>query len=124
MLGIAAFQICRIVGKISIARRMGFIEGILGKGCHIVIYFLRRLLGHAVIYTAGHLDVSVFILFAVDEVLPLAFHDILFLFTHGTSYNIGSAEGITCKFSENLHYLFLINYTAVGDIKNIFKFRI
>ena len=47
----------------------------------------------------------------------------LFLFTHGTTNKVGTAESIAAELLNYLHNLLLINDTAVGWLKYRLEFR-
>ena len=91
---------------------MGLVKRILGEVHHHVVDLSCGLLINAVGNTAGYILLRI----TVDEVCPLFFHDSLLLFTHGTTHQIASAQGISRQIANNLHYLLLVHNAAVGGL--------
>ena len=61
---------------------------------------------------------------SVYEDLALALHYVVLLFAHGAAHYIRAAEAVARKLAENLHYLLLVHYAAVGYVENIFQRRV
>ena len=116
-----ALKICRSVSHHRICGSVGFVKGIGAECRHIVKYLFGYTLGHSPCNRSLTQNITLFILFTVNKELPFPLHNSVLFLGHRSSYNIRSAEGITCKTSENLHYLLLINDTTVGYIKNRLK---
>ncbi len=89
---------------------MRFIESIFGEIRHILIDLLCHLLGNS----SGHAARHMFLLVAVDKILPLLLHHILLFLAHGTAHQIAPAKGIAAQIPHDLHDLLLIDDTAVG----------
>ena len=98
---------------------MGFVKGIRGKVFHLGVNIRGNFLADAPADAAIHLYLAVFIRQAMDKDLVLPLHHRLFLFRHGAAHNIGPTQGITGQGAKNLHYLFLVNNTAVGNVENL-----
>ncbi len=91
---------------------MGFVKGIFGKIHHILIDAARRFFVNPLGYAAGNL----FRFVSVNKVRPLLFHHRLLLFTHGTAHQIAPPQGVASQITDNLHYLLLVNDTAIGRL--------
>ncbi len=115
-------EISRAERDEGVANRVGLIERVFCKVAHLVVEFFGDFPFHAVIYGAYAFCFSVFVLFAVDKVSPLLFHDLGLFLAHGAPYYVGSAVRVARKPSEYLHYLLLINDTAVGYRQYFFEF--
>ena len=90
---------------------MGFVEGVAGKGNHLFINGLRCFPADAVCQAAGH---TVF-LGPMDEDFLLPVHDLFFLFAHRPADLVAAAIAEARQVTHNLHHLFLVYHTAVGD---------
>ena len=60
----------------------------------------------------------------MNKVFPLPGHNIMFLFAHGTAYEISASHGIACQRTNDFLYLFLIDHTAICVGKDRFQSRI
>ena len=89
---------------------MGLIECIFRKVHHFIINLRGDILRDAVCHTSGHALLRI----SIDEIRPLLFHHGLLFLTHGTAHEIASPKGIATQITYDLHYLLLINNTAVG----------
>ena len=98
---------------------MGFVEGVLGKVDHLIENFIRHLLGNPPIDTAFHS----FFLVAVHEILPLFRHHIALFLGHGTADQVTSSQRVAGQFHNDLHYLLLVDDTAVGGGQDTFQLR-
>ena len=96
---------------------MGLVEGVFGKIHHIVVNPGSNLFGNAVCHTPRHALRFI----SVNEVSPLLFHHGLLFLAHGAAHQIAPPKGIAPQIPDNLHYLLLINDTAVGGVKNRLK---
>ena len=117
-LGIETLEIRRLVGEHGVGRGVAFVEGVLGKGVHIVKYTGGGFFVHSVSYTARHTDAAVVVQLAVDEALTGLRHILGLFFAHSAAHLVGAAHGEARKPLHDLHYLLLINYAAVGHIEN------
>ena len=108
-----------LIGNYGIGRRVGFVKGIFGEINHLIKDLICHLLGYTTFYAAIH----TLGLIAIDKILPLFLHHVPFFLGHGTSYQVAPAKGVPGQFHDDLHYLFLINDTAVGGRKDLFQFR-
>ena len=97
---------------------MGFVKSVLGEINHLVINFVSHFFINSVFNAAGN---SLFI--SVNKCLTLFFHDIQFLLGHGTAQKIASPQGKAAKALHDLHYLLLINDTAMGRLQNRLQLR-
>ena len=112
-------------GDHGVGRGVGLVEGVGGKGDHLVVDVVGHVLRHAVAHTAGDGHMAVFIHHAVDEILPLLLHDFVLLLGHGAAHQVAAAVGIAGQVAHNLHHLLLIDHAAVGHVQNraeLFRF--
>ena len=100
---------------------MGFIESVGCKAFHFIINGICGLFVNTTSYAAVNNNIAVFIGKTVNENVSFLFHYGVLFLAHCTAHNICSSEAVTCKSTENLHYLFLIDNTAVGYFKNFFE---
>ena len=89
---------------------MGLVKGVVGKVYYQVINFVGRLFVNPI----GNGTANSLFLVAVDEVLPLFFHYLHLFLGNSTPNNVGPAKRVATNLLNNLHYLFLVNYTAIG----------
>ena len=108
------------VGNDGVGCRMGFIEGVGGKGAHLVKQLICYLLTDAVGNTADTLDRAVLLFGSPDKVFALLLHDLVLLFGHGAAHQVRPSVGIASQLAADLHDLLLIDDTSVGDIQNTF----
>ena len=92
---------------------MGFIECIFRKAHHGIKYPIRHLRRYSLADTAGHALSFV----SEYKIIPLLFHHIVLFLTHGTAHQIRAAQGISSQVADDLHYLLLIHYTAIGRLQ-------
>ena len=107
----------------GVSRRVRLVKRILCKIHHFVKYGNRDLLVNAAPHCALYLIFAVFALYAVDKVLSLLLHYVRFLFRHCTAHQVCASQRVAAKLAYNLHNLLLIHYTAICNVKNIFKQR-
>ena len=98
---------------------MGLIERIFRKIHHFIINLRGDILRDAVCHTSGHALLRI----SIDEIRPLLFHHGLLFLTHGTAHEIASPKRIAAQITHDLHYLLLINNTAVGRRQNRLQLR-
>ena len=102
--GVMTFEVRGLVREGRIGRRVGFIEGIGREADHLVEDLVGGILRNAVLPAPG------------DEVHPLLFHDLVFLFGHGPSDDVRVAVRVPRQFPADLHDLLLVDHAPVGDI--------
>ena len=115
------FQPCGFVRNRCICGGVGFVKRIRSKALHFRKDRQCSCFIYTTAYTALDCNIAVFVNKAVYENFLFTLHYIDLLFRHCTPHNVCPAKGIAGKRSENLHYLLLINYTAVGNLKYILK---
>ena len=115
--GKVQFQPRRLHGDEGVGGGVGFVEGVAGKGGHLVEDMLGHILRHAVAHRAGHGDFAVFHL-PVDENFLFFGHDVVLFLGHGAAHQIAAAIGIPGQIAHDLHDLFLIDHAAVGDVED------
>ena len=98
---------------------MRFIERILGKVDHRIIYLICRICRYTIADTAGNASLRT----AVHEILTFLVDNVLLLLAHRTTYIVSLSHRISCKVSDYPHDLFLIYDTAVCRIQYRFKLR-
>ena len=98
---------------------MGLIERIFRKVHHFIINLRGDIFRDAVRHTSGYALLRI----SIDEIRPLLFHHGLLFLTHGTTHEIASPKGIATQITYDLHYLLLINNTAVGRCQNRLQLR-
>ena len=118
------FEIGCLVGDDRVGGRMRFVEGVFGKGRHLVENPVGRLFGNAVSDSARNGRRSVGIVLPVDKDLPFGRHDVRFLFGHRPPYKVGAPEGISRKLPADLHDLLLIEKASAGRRKDRLQLRV
>ena len=102
---------------------MRFIKCIFSKIQHGIIDLIchpLRLLGcitDPVSYASGNIPLLPFahlISVTVDKGMTAGIDLVLMLFTHGPSHNIRLSQGVSCQLLHDLHYLLLVDDTAIG----------
>ena len=111
---IVALQPGRLVSDDRVGRRVGFIERVSRETRHFVEDGVGDLLGHPVADAAGHVDGTVLVQLAVDEILALLRHDVRLLLGHGAAHQVGAAVGVPAQFADDVHDLLLVDDAAVG----------
>ena len=91
---------------------MRFVERILSKINHRIVYAVGSLFIYAVCHTALYTALLV----SVHKALALCVNDILLLLAHGTADVVRLTHCIACELLHYLHDLFLVYYTAVGRL--------
>ena len=94
---------------------MGLIKSIFGEINHFIIDFICRSLINSICNTAWNSLCFI----SVNKVLALLFHDRGLLFGHCSTYQVASAQSITCQVPNNLHNLLLIDNTPIRRLQDI-----
>ena len=97
---------------------MAFVEGIAGKGAHLVEDLLRHRTGHAAAHRSVDDHVARLVRHAVDEVFALLGHHIALFFRHGAAHQVAAAQAVSRQVAHDLHHLLLIHHAAVGYLQN------
>ena len=117
LMGIMAFQVCRLERHIGIAGGVGFVEGVGRKADHIIIDLICHIFRH----TVGNAARTLFAGFpaAMHKMLSLGLHDLELFLAHGAAHIISLPEAEAGQLAADLHDLLLIDYNTVGDIDNV-----
>jgi len=98
---------------------MRFIKCILCKIYHFIINFIRCRLVDSICNTSRNSLCFI----SINEVLALFFHDRGLLFGHCSTYQVASAQSITCQVPNNLHNLLLIDNTPIRRLQDRLQLR-
>ena len=113
---VMAFQVSGLVSHHRISGGVGFIEGVGRKVAHFVEDpigdFRADSIGHRPYAVLG----AVWILMAVEEILPFLLHNVVLFLGHGPAHQIRPSIGVSRQAAADLHYLFLVHHAAVGDL--------
>ena len=120
---IVVFQPGRLVRYDSVGSCVGFIERVGRETGHLVEDGVGHFLVYAVADAAGHVDGTVLVQFAVDEVLSFLRHDVRLFLGHGAAHQVGAAVGVAAQFTDDVHDLLLIHDAAVRRSQDGFQFR-
>ena len=120
---IVALQPGRLISDDRVGCRMGFIERVSRETRHFVEDLVGDLLGHPVADAAGHVDGTVLVQLAVDEVLSFLRHDVRLFLGHGAAHQVGAAVGVPAQFTDDVHDLLLVDDAAVGRRQDGFQLR-
>ena len=113
-----SFQVSCLIGHNGVGRSVRLVEGILSKADHVVKYFLGSMLRNTIANAARDFHISFLIGFTVDKVLLFLQHYIHLFLGHSTTHQVGTTVAVAAQVTNNLHNLFLINKTAIGNIQN------
>ena len=111
--GVVRLQETSPVGNEAVASRVRLIESVARESCDLI----EDEVGIALIdlVRLGR---------AFDKNLTLLLHRGRILFTHRTTKNIRTAEGITCEHFGRVLHLLLVNHDPVGISANLLKHRV
>ena len=98
---------------------MGFVEGIGSEVRHLVEDPAGGLLRDPVSDAARYPLLGV----SVNEVLPLLLHHLRLFLGHGSPHQVRPAQAVACQLLDDLHYLLLVNDTAVGGLQDRLQLR-
>ena len=98
---------------------MRLIKSIFGKINHFIIDFICRCLINSICNTAWNSLCFI----SVNKVLALLFHDRGLFFGHCSTYQVASAQSITCQITDNLHNLLLIDNTPISRLQDRLQLR-
>ena len=76
------------------------------------------MLRNTIANAARDFHISFLIGFTVDKVLLFLQHYIHLFLGHSTTHQVGTTVAVAAQVTNNLHNLFLINKTAIGNIQN------
>ena len=116
---IIIFQICSLIGNNCIGCCMGLIKSIFGEINHFIIDFICRCLINSICNTSGNSLCFI----SVNKVLAFLFHNRGLLFGHCSTYQVASAQSITCQIPNDLHNLLLIDNTPISRLQNWLQLR-
>ena len=102
---------------------MRLVEGVLREVVQLLVDLQRGFFGNAVFDAAGH-RFAVGPCAAVNEQLPQVLHHLGFLFAHGVTHVVCKGGAEACQLFDQLHYLFLVDDTAVGNVQYAFHRRV
>ena len=88
---VVRLEIGGLVGDDGVGRGVGFVEGVVGEGAHLVEYLVRDPLRHAVAHRSRNGDTSVPVRRAVDEHLAFLLHYVVLFLRHRTAHKVGAA---------------------------------
>ena len=108
----------RLVSHHRIGGRMGLVEGVGREVHHFVEQLIRCFFIHAVAQRTGDEHLAGFIGLTVNESAAFRVHHFFFLLRHGPANQVRAPQGITGDVPDNLHYLFLVDHAAVGDVQD------
>ena len=121
--GMIKFKIRRLISNVRVRRRMRLVEAVLCKFKHLIEQRVCRFFADAPRQRALYRMNGV-VRVAVDKDIALLYHLLHIFLAHGTTDDVRLSERITSQFSKDCHYLFLINHTTVGRLKNRFEQRV
>ena len=116
---VITFQPSRLIGQGCIGSCMRFVECIGGKTLHLAEDRFGGFFIHSTADTPVDFHRAVLIDQTINKNLPFLFHYSRFFLAHGAANNISTPEGIPRQASKNLHNLFLIDNTPIGDVQNV-----
>ena len=105
------FEIGCLIWHICISRCMRFVKGIGSKAGHFIKNFCSYLFAYTVFCTA------------VYKMWAFSSHNISFFLCHSTAHEVWLTIAVTCQSTAYLHYLFLVNNTAICNFQNILQQR-
>jgi len=88
------------------------VKGVVGKVYNQVINFVGSLFVNSI----GNGTANSFGWIAVDKVLSFLFHDLHLFLGNSTPYYVCPAKRVATNLLNDLHYLFLIDNTAVSGL--------
>ena len=124
--GIIAFEICGLISKERVRRRVRLVERVTCKLQYLVEKVVCDFLAYAVCNRPGNVFARLvaFEFAAVQEYVALLFENGEFLLGDSASHNIRAAETESRNLLRDLHNLLLIHYAPVGVFQNLFEKRV
>ena len=118
---IMGFQISRLINHLGVTSRMRLVKRIFCKINHLIKDLIGRVLVDPIPLCTRNNNISRFIHRTVQKNLTLAFHHVRFFLAHRTAHKIGPRIGVSGQRAHNLHYLLLIDDTAICHLQNWFQ---